>query len=159
MEFKINIEEINKDESLRQSIIDEVSEMLREDMATSVQKEVNKMINVELEKQIKDRVKARVDMILLDAIDTEFTPVDQWGKPDKPTTIREKVVDTFKKQTVFSQTRYDSDKNAFTKVLESIISEEVKKACGEYNKIIDGQFLKDVHEHAMVKLKQRLGVK
>ena len=159
MEIKINTEDLVGEEcSVREEIISLAVEAFRKDVAEKVDREVNSFITNQLQDQIKTQMTKQIDLIIHDGLDYEYTEMDKWGTPHGKFTIRQRIADIFKEQAVFKQKQWDSDKNVFTKVVEQIISEELKNFRSDFNKLVNNKFLADCQEYAIKTLRERLKI-
>lgn len=159
MQIKIDTSEVLKNEDLRNEIISQISDDFRNDLADVINREVVKVIREDLKKQINEVVRSKVESVIVGGLDDEYIPTDCFGSKSEPTTLRNYILHIFKKETVFSKSNYRSDNNAFTNILNDIISKQVVKACGEYHKLIDSEFLKEVHNYSVNHLRERMKLK
>ena len=157
MEIKIDTDDLMGNEcSVREEIISLVVGSFKEDLHKEIYRQVDKIIKAELKEQIQEQMKAQVALIVLKSLDHEYEEVTSYGEVKGKFTLRNKIADIFKNQCVFKTGGYSSDKNVFTKVIESVIESEVKKMKTNFTKLIDGEFLRQCHDYAITKIKERL---
>lgn len=143
-------------ESVKRQVIEHLSREVKEGIGKRLDSEVSAMINSEL----KEALKARIPGLIDDLMTTEYTPVDRWGsyERDKTTTFRKELVKSINEQMVYKKARYESDKSAFTKAVDSVVSENVNEFERSFNKLVNDTFTRETMAHAMKTLREKFGI-
>jgi len=147
-------------ETIQESVKRQVVEALKKDMqrgiSLKINEEVQKIINEEVLLQVK-----RIAPELLDnLLDVEYQPINAYGSKDgKPITLRSKFLDVLKGEFIYKKANYDSDKNAFTRAVDSLVSEEVSKFKSDFNKKIDAEYTQECLNYSVSRLKERLQIR
>lgn len=149
----------NPTESIQESIKRQVVEVI----SKKIEAGITRQIDVEVEKQITTTLKNIADTLLPklaeDMINAEYKTVDMWGSMTKSTTtFRAELVKLITSSMVYKKCNYKSDENAFTKTVDAVIEENIKKFQSEFNKIVTDEFRKDALAYAIDTLKKKLGV-
>lgn len=143
-------------ESVRRQVIESLTSTIREGVGKQIDSEVSRILNDE----IRTSVEARMDEIVADLLNAEYVTCDRYGdRSREPTTFRKELVKAIHEQMKYKRAQYDSDKNAFTRAVDDVISENVKAFKAEFSKQVDAQFVAECMSHAASKLKDRLGIK
>ena len=95
--------------------------------------------------------------IIDDLINATYTPVSEWGERKAPTTLRSALVQSLNREMVYKRAPYESDRNIFTKAVDSLVSENLKSFQAEFNKLVTADFTKEALAHATAELKKKLG--
>jgi len=156
MQITINTADILGDETtIRDEIISQVSTALLVDLRRTA--------NVELSKMLNECLANTVDEVVAQAIaihvDNEFTDVDQYGRHNKTASVRARIADYIQSQCTFKNTTYASDMNAFTRAVKEIVEAEVKKFKSEFNSLVTKQVVEQSMEMAVNTLRSSLGIK
>jgi hypothetical protein len=141
-------------ESIQRQVIDNTSKLISDGIRKRIDEETTRILNDELKKVLIEWMPTLVE----DVMNGEYTPVSRYGERHQPTTFRNELVKAIGGEMVYKKTTYDSDKNAFTKAVDAVISENVKQYQVEFNKLVKDSFTKDALAYAVTELKKRLGV-
>ncbi len=146
----------NLNDSIRRQVINAIKREIQDEAKLKISEQVNRTIQEEVLTQVKLVAKD----ILPDLIDREYQPVNSWGAHDgKPTTMRNQFIESLKKEFVYKKGQYSSDKNEFTKSIDSLVDTMMQEFKKEYNKIVDANFTQEALNYATLKMKERLGIK
>jgi len=165
MKFEIDLNDLLADEyggveTLSESVRRQVVEKLTEKTSAGIQKQINDAVALVLSQELQSAVKEKMPTLLDDLLNAEYYPVDRYGQRDKQqTTFREALVKEITSQMVYKKANYDSDKNTFTRSVDSVIAENVKAMQKDFdNKIIE-MFQKEAFDYAMKQMAKKLEVK
>jgi hypothetical protein len=164
MKIQIDLNDILYDENfgsetLRESVIRQISETVRNELKRETLSKINEETNKIIQEVITENVKKIASEMLPNLLDKEFQPINSWGGHEgKPTTLRNKFIESLQKQFVYTPKQYDSDKNEFTRSIDN----QVKLMVGEfkqlYDKKVDELFTQEALYYATDKMKKRLGI-
>ena len=165
MKFEINLQELLTDEygnmetlseSVRRQVVTTLTTKVSEGIRSQIDAEVSRVLSEELHAAVKEKMPA----LLEDLMNAEYKTVDQWGhKAKETTTFRKELVNTITSQMNYKKASYDSDKNAFTRAVDAVISENVREMQKEFDKQIIQIFQKEAFEYAMKSMAAKLQVK
>jgi len=143
-------------ESVRRQVIESLTNTIKEGVGKQIDTEVSRILNDE----IRTAVKSRMDEIVADLLNAEYVTCDRYGDRSRtPTTFRKELVKAIHEQMAYKKADSDWHKNAFTKAVDDVISDNVSQFKAEFSKKVDAQFVADCMKHAATKLQERLGVK
>jgi hypothetical protein len=143
-------------ESIRRQVIDSVKREIKDGVRLRINEEINKVISEE----VLSQVKLIAPDLCKNILDLEFQPVTSYGSHDgKPTTLRNRFIEDLKKQFIYRKAQYDSEKNEFTRSVDSVVSSMMSDFKSSYNKEIDASFTQEALNYATIKMKERLGIK
>jgi hypothetical protein len=91
-------------------------------------------------------------------MNAEYTPVGQYGSRGEPTTFRKELISEINRNMTYKAARYDSDKNAFTKAVDSTVAEKLREFQQLFNKTVDSTFVAEAMGFAAKKLAERLKI-
>lgn len=155
--FKIDIEELKKDEKFMNKLMNEILGQMEESVDGMLSKAIDSFINENIKEKIDLQIKNRIAEIVEEGLDKEFEEVDQWGESKGKFTTRDRLVKLFRKEATFKpRGGYSSEENAFTRSLKSMLEQNMKMFRKEFNKVIDSEYLKECQDYAVKKLKNRL---
>jgi hypothetical protein len=141
-------------ESVRRQVVEHLTKKIGEGVGHAISCEVSRLINEEIANAMKDRMPAILD----DLLNAEYVQVDRWGGRDGSTTFRKELVKSIHEQMKYVKATYDSEKNAFTKAVDSIIAENVKEFKADFDKQVNATFTQEAMSHATKKLREKLGI-
>lgn len=142
-------------EAVSREVINNLTRTIREGVQRKVDEETYRVINAELTAAVREQMPT----IINDLMGAQFTPVDQWGTRKDPTTFREALVSSIVGQLNYKKSRYESEKNAFSKAVDQTVAEHMKAFQVEFNKKVDADFTVAAFEYARTKLAAKLGIK
>ncbi len=163
MKIEIDLNDILGDEyeseTLSDSIKRQVVENIEKTLKKSVIDKINHDVSVKIEEAIDVAIVQKMDAIVDNVLTAVYQPVDRWGnKNGNETTFREALVKSINENMVYKKTNYDSDKNAFTKMIDSVISEQMKIISDDYKKTVNESIGKEAFNLAITTLKSKLGI-
>ena len=141
-------------ESVRRQVIDAMRASIQKGVGKRIDEEVSRILNEELKAQLSDKIPAMIE----DVFTAEFTPVGRWGEKAEPTTFRKEIIKHLSGEMVYKKANYESDKNAYTKAVDAVVSENLKAFQAEFNKACKDIVAKDALTYAVTEMKKRLGV-
>lgn len=164
MKIEINLNEILRDnegyetesveESIRRQVIDRLSGDLRKRLFERMDRELAEKLSELVQKAAEEQMPKLID----DILNVEYTPVSTYGSRGTPTTFREELVKAVGAQMVYQPKQYQTDENAFTRAVRSIVDAKTKAINEEIVKQVDVQFKTDAIAFAVKKLSERLGL-
>ena len=140
-------------EAIRQEVVDNLTAKIQ----LGIGKRVDEQISAVLNKEVAAAVALQMPAIIDDLINATYTPVSEWGERKAPTTLRSALVQSLNSQMVYKRAQYESDRNVFTKAVDSLVSENLKTFQAEFNKLVTADFTKAAMAHATAELKKKLG--
>ncbi len=164
MKIEIDLNEILGDEygsteTLQESIQRQIIESLTKKIQDGVKKQVDNEVSRVITEEIAVAVKSQMPEIVSNLMNAEYLAVDRWGdSTNKTTTFRAELVKAIHEQMVYKRTQYESDKNTFTKAVDSVIQENMKSFQTEFNKLVTDEFSKGAMEYARTTLAKKLGL-
>lgn len=163
MKIEIDLQDILGDEygdveTLAESIKRQVADNITESLKKRIEALITGQINEAIQKETLEAAKKVSSQLSEELIDYEYTPVDSFGRPEEPTTMRKEFIQTLTGEMVYEPKRYASDQNTFTKSVEAIISGEMKKFEEVFNSKVDEVFTKEAFEYAVSKMKSKLKI-
>jgi hypothetical protein len=163
MKIEIDLNEILQDEygptenlaeSIRRQIIDSIAGEVKKGIQTRITEETQRVINEELQVQVRDRMPEIVDDILT----APYTIVGLYGQKGETTNFRDELIKAIHSQMKYAKTAYASDANAFTKAVDAIVAENMKKFQTEFNFLVKDTFTRDALNYATTEMRKRLGL-
>jgi hypothetical protein len=159
MKIEIDLNEILEHEGGVESIKESVCRQITDHLSRSIKDRVKDRINEVLADSVKKAIDEKIPVFMADLLDSEYTVVDRYGSANKgETTLRKELVNTIKEQMQYKSSRYDNDKNAFTRAVEETVGVQVKDFQRSFNALVTEQFTKDAMEFAVSRLRERLGM-
>ena len=162
MKIEIDLDEVLGDEngvetlneSIRRQVIESITAKVKEGIKNRIDHAVGETIQQELNSYLKEAL----PVLFAQIMDAEYTPVSQYGRRGEPTTLRATLLETITESMVYKRANYDSDKNAFTKAVDSVMGEQLKAFQVEFNKTVDATFTAAAFEHARLAIQKKLGI-
>lgn len=142
-------------ESVRRQVVEKMSSVIKDGIGKKIDFEIAQLIDSEMKKAVQNKMDTFVGSI----VDAEYIPVDRYGSRGQPTTFRAEMVKHITENMKYVRANYESDKNAFTKAVDSIIGEMLAKFKTDFNKEINAQFTKEALAYAQQELAKKLGIK
>ena len=140
-------------EAIRQEVVDNLTAKIQ----LGIGKRVDEQSSAVLDKEVAAAIALQMPDIIDDLINATYTPVTNWGERKAPTTLRSALVASLNSQMVYKHAQYESDRNIFTKAVDSLVSENLKTFQAEFNKLVTADFTKAALAHATAELKKKLG--
>jgi hypothetical protein len=142
-------------DSIRRQIVEGFTATIRKSVNTEIEQAVSKTITTE----IKTFIEAELPGLMATLLEAEYTPVGRYGEQSKPTTFRAELVKSITENMVYKRASHESDKNAFTKAVDAVISESVNAFKQDFQKQVDANYTAEVMQFAQESLKKKLGIK
>jgi hypothetical protein len=163
MKIEIDLNDILGDEYGSETLQDSIRRQVVESLTTTITKGIGKQIDSEVSKVIDEQLALvlaeKMPDIICDLLSAEYQPVDKWGSKSGPvTTLRTALIESITSQMVYKKSNYESDKNVFTKAVDSIISEQMKIISEDYKKTVNETIGKEAFALAINTLKTKLGL-
>jgi hypothetical protein len=141
-------------ESVRRQVIDTLVRTTKAGVDATIKQQVAATIKETLERELIEKMPG----IINDVLTSEYTPVGRYGDAGKPTTFRAELVKSISEQMTYKAARFDSDKNAFTRAVDSLVESEVATFKKEFNSHVTAKFVADAMDYAAAEMAKRLGV-
>ena len=162
MNIELNLKDIfcssedpcDLEDAIREEVVAALVNSLRDGLRSEIKQQVAKVFDEELRAYVKELLQS----ISTSLLDTEYTPVTQYGAKSSPTTFRNALVEQITAAAVYKKQTYDSDKNAFTKAVDQAVSDAVGQFKTELKKEVDALYVKEVLKEAEAALKKKLGI-
>jgi len=148
----------DRSETLAESIRRQVIEMIKADAAKDIKRQISEAVSATIDAELSAAIKVQMPGIVEDLMDTEYTPVSSYGSKGAPTTFRKQLLAGILSEMTYKKTTYDSDKNAFTKAVDSTVSAQLTQFSKEFHKTIDAEFTRQALVTATEALRKRLGL-
>ncbi len=160
MKIEIDLKDILGDEfgdmeSLAQSIERQLTDTIEANLSKGIQKKIDSEVVEIISTKVKEAADKFIPTLMEELVDKEYQPVDRYGDRSGPTTMRKQLLKTLTGEMVYKSARYDSDKNFFTKNIDSIVCEQMKEFKKTFDSKIDEVFTKEAFEYAVIKMKQK----
>ena len=165
MKVEINLsdvlydDETGSEETLAECVRRQVVNQLADRFYAKIEKEVMLAVHSQIDQRVTAVVNAKVQEATELALDTEYTPVDSYGRKAEPTTIRKTFVAALQGVMKFERRNSSYDQSAFTNAVMAAVETHLKEFRSQYTKLVDAEFASAVLEEAQKKLQQRLGIK
>lgn len=159
--LEILISEYGEAESLAESVHRQIADNLMEKIQKRVLQKVDVEIANRLDKAIGDAVISRMPEIVDDVMNATYTPVGTYGDRKQPTTFRNELIKAISEQMVYKPARYESEKNSFTKAVDSVLADKMS----EIQKILKDEITTDFAKKSTARIGQgfeekfRFGIK
>lgn len=164
MKIEIDLKDILQDddygsetmqESIRRQVVDKITKSFSDGISRRIDLEVSKAI----EEQIKKALDEIRPSLITEILEAEYVSVDCYGGRSKePTTFRKQIILAVNKNMVYLPNRsYDSEKNEFTKNVDSIIRTQMDVFKKQFDEIINKQYIEETKAYAVRVLKEKLG--
>lgn len=164
MKIEIDLKDILQDddygsETLQESIRRQVTDKLTKQISEGIGKKIDEEISKAIEEQIKKALDEIRPDLITEIMDAEYIQIDRYGSRDKiPTSFRKQLIKTVNENMVYQPNKnWDSEKNSFTKAVDSIISKQVDVFKKQFDELIDKQYIETTKAYAIKVLKEKLG--
>lgn len=141
-------------ESVRRQVIDAVVRTTKAGVDATIKAQVSATIKETLDAALVEKMPS----ILEDVLSNEYVPVSRYGQRSDPTTFRAELIKAINEQMAYKAQRYDSDKNAFTKAVDSLVESELAAFKKDFNSQVTAKFVADAMAYATTEMAKRLGV-
>lgn len=165
MKIEIDLNEILGDpefgvETLQDSVKRQIVTALTQKIQSGITKQIDTEVAMAIDATIKKNLEALTPKLFDDLLGAEYTPVDRWGQRQTggPTTMRAQLVKAVHEQMQYTGKTYDSDKNTFTRAVDEVVGENVKKFKKDFDSLVNQMFTKECLEYAQAALQKKLGV-
>ena len=149
-------------ETMKQSIQRQLREGIIREIETKYLSSFKDKLFSELLSSIKtqclEEAHKKIPELLENALTRQYEIVDRWGSKSSYTSFMEEFVKSLTAQMKYESKSWDSDKNTFTKVVDSTVDEMVKQWKDDFNKHIRENVLKDCYSEALVKIAKAFNV-
>jgi uncharacterized phage protein gp47/JayE len=162
MKFEIDLSDVMGEEFEGASTQEVIKQMVVDKLVDFSKKALQQKIDVEVAKcideEIKIAIKNQMPSIIQDVTNCEYTPVDNWGQKKTPTTFRKQLLESISKEMEYKRQNYDSDKNVFTRTVDSVIKECVENFGKKFNKEVEERFFTEAVKSATDNIRRKLGI-
>lgn len=145
-------------ESIRRQVVDTLIRRTQDGVGELVQEKISAAIDSMMAAEVERMMPGLIENL----VHTTYTPVDQYGRPGKPTTFHDQLLAKILEQMDYkpSTDSYNRDKeNVFTKTVRTVIDGRLAEFKKAFDKTVDQQFVAEALAHAAVKLRERMGIK
>lgn len=136
MKIEIDMTEIFENEDggdIKMTVGDRVIENVTNRAWSDFERRFKERLDSTLTKMIEEKVSAKLDEVIPQMLEHEFTEITSWGSVKEKWSVKGRILAAIEKTSQYNNSSsWDSDKNAFTKAINSIVSEHVK----QFDKII-----------------------
>lgn len=160
MKIEIDLNNIFADEgetlheSVQRQVIDRLTDTIKTGIKHKIEEETSILINKELRAALADKMPA----LLEDILNVEYTPIDSFGRREKPTNFRRQLIEAVAKECTYEPKRSSYDQNTFTKFVSGCIEAQMAAFKKEFDAKINDQFRRDAITYAVTELSKRLGL-
>lgn len=163
MKIEIDLDDILGDEngvetmqeSVRRQVVEALTELVSVGVKQRINSEVARVISETMQTALAEKMPALVD----DVLNVPYRPVTRYGDRGDETTFRQQLIKEIGEQMAYKPARYDSDKNVFTKAVDSLVAAQMLEFSKLFNREVDTRFVAESMNHAAKRLAERLGVK
>lgn len=162
MKVDIDLSEVFEDEDgyrIRPEVKDLIINGAIDKIVKAADLQITKQLNDTLKSTIEKRVQLALDLTIEKLMDYEFVETSGYGATKTPITVRNRILNDVEKSMCLTNNRYDSDNNAYTRILKQTIESKLSAFAKEYTKAIDAAFIKECFEYAQKELQKKLGIK
>lgn len=143
------------EEAIRRQVVDSLTDKFRERVQRQVDLDISKYVEEQTTKALSDKLPALIE----DILNYEYTPVDRYGVKSKTaTTFRTEIIKAISAEMEYKPKTYNSDENAFTRSVRSVVSSQTEALKKEFEAKIDADFRKDALAWATTELAKRMGL-
>lgn len=155
MEIRINTADILGDETtIRDEVVEQVSNSLFIELKTNAAPILARLVEETLAKIVQEELQKAIKI----SLDTEFTPIDSYGRAGKAATVRNRIAEFVQAECTLKVGAYDSKKNSFTRIIEGTVSDEMKKFKSEYISLVNKQLVEQSMQMAVETLRKALNL-
>jgi hypothetical protein len=164
MQITINLDELFCDENgqpeesteqaIRRQVVARLTESYRQRVFSQFDAELARVI----QDQLKEAVITKMPSLVEDLMNSEFTPVDTYGRRGQPTTFRNELIKGINSELEYKPKSFSSEENTFTKAVKAVVAEQLAAFKKEFTSKIDTNFRRDALAYAVDQLQQRLGL-
>jgi hypothetical protein len=164
MKIEIDLDDVFHDEngypeeSAQDSIRRQVLARLTTEYRERLFRRFDDQLAAVMQAQIQEVIKLQMPSLVDDIMNTEFTPVSNFGQRSDPTTFRAEIVKAIGSELVYKPKSYSSEENTFTRAVKGVVSEQTKAIEKALRAEIDESFKRDAIVFAVAKLQERLGL-
>lgn len=151
-------EEGNPNESLEEAVRRQVIDRLTEDYRKKLFAKLDGQIAQIMESQVSAVVAMKMPSLIDDILNAEYTPVDRYGSRSEKTTFRAEIIKSIAANMVYKPTQYQSEANAFTQAVQSVVEHKTNEIQKVLREEIDTKFKADAIGFAVKELSKRLGL-
>jgi hypothetical protein len=163
MKIEIDLNDILGDEygaeTLQESVKRQVISNLTSTLSQSVRKKIDDETRQVIDEEIRKAVAIQMPDLISNLMETEYVPVSRYGETAQSTTFRKELVKEINEQMKYVKMNWDSEKNAFSKAVDDVVSENVKTFKAEFGRQVNSQFLSEAYSYAAKVLAERAGIK
>lgn len=164
MKIEIDLNDVFRDEhgypeestenSIRRQVLARLTNEYRERLFARFDDELAAI----MKSQIQEAIKLQMPSLVDDIMNAEFTPVSTYGQRSEPTTFRAEIIRAIGSELVYKPKQYQSEENAFTKAVKSVVGEQTKAIEKALRAEIDESFKRDAIAFAVTRIQERLGL-
>lgn len=161
MKIDIDLSDIfdEGEESVNDSVKDTIINTVVQKIYSKIDKEISIKVSEILIKGITEKLHAHLDKLIPELMEYEFAETGMYGASKEKTTVKNRILKQLETECKWKDARYESDKNAFTKAVEGVVSKMTAEFKAKFNTEVNALFVKETLEHAQLKLREKLGIK
>jgi hypothetical protein len=163
MKIEIDLNDIIGDEYGAETLQESVKRQVLQYVTDNVLKTTKRQIEEETSRVINETLRTtlveKMPTLLEEVLNAEYTPVNTYGQKGIPTTFKHELINEINNNMVYKKTTYPSDKNAFTKAVDSVVDTKLNEFKSLWLKTVDRRFLEDAMAYATNALAERLNLK
>lgn len=156
MKIELDLTEIFEDEDgerISVSMAERIESAVIEKAEKTVVSLIKETFDKQISEQITEIVNAQLNLIIVDLLDQEFTPVTKWGERDAPTTIRSRICRDVENAMKWKESSYSSDNSIYTNTVKAVVAEHLKSFGKEFNRVVDEKLVAECMQYAVDKLR------
>jgi hypothetical protein len=162
MKIEIDLNDILGDESgaetLQESVRRQVIQSISETIKKGVGERIDAAVEVTISEGIKTYLAEKMPSLLANIMEEEYTPVGRYGEAGKPTCFRKELLKSITENMTYKKQGYDSDKNPFSRAVDSVVEENLKLFKADFKNRVDAEFTESAMRFASDALKKKLGI-
>ena len=162
MKIEIDLNDIIGDENGAETLQDSVRRQVIDSVTATIKKGVGRQIDeavaATITAGIKEFLDGKMPELCATVMETEYTPVSNYGQRGVPTTFRAELVRVISENMQYKRSQYSSDKNAFTSAVDGVIEENMKLFKANFETLVNRQFTAEAMNYATNALKKKLGI-
>lgn len=165
MKIEIDLNDIlgdeNGAETLQESVRRQVIANLTDKIQRGIGRQLDEQVSTIMSQELTKAVQVRMDDIVNDIMNAEYTPVERYGSKGLPTTFRKELVKAITAEATYSpkDSYSSSNENAFTRAIKAVVKAQADAFEKDFKAQIDDNFRKAALSFAVTELTKKLGVK
>jgi hypothetical protein len=160
MKIELDLSEVFCEEgAVNPSIKDGIIETVSENIYEKIERDIQRTVSGILEKEITKKVKETLDAMMPEILNYEFVETSRYGVQEKPITVKNRILKDIAKELTWRDGTFDSDKTVYTKTVKSALELRMKEFKTAWDKEINALFMKEAMLYAKTTLAKKLEIK